>query len=66
MGSMAKPLLYSPSPDSDRFLCWSEIEGKLHFFATQDEARAAAKKMLKTNPDQIVHVARLIATSEES
>jgi hypothetical protein len=58
--------LYAPSLDSDRFLIWSEVEGKLHFFATQDAARAAAKKMLKTNPGQIVHVARLIATSEES
>ena len=57
--------LYAPSLDSDRFLTWSEVEGKLHFFATQDEARAAAKKMLEASPDQIVHVARIIATSEE-
>lgn len=58
--------LYTPSPDSNRFLCWSEVEGKLHFFATQDEARAAAKKMLRANREQIVHVARIFATSEES
>jgi hypothetical protein len=59
------PKLYTPSPDSFRFVIWSEVEGKLRFINTQDEARAEAKKMLKTNPDQIVHVARIIATSEE-
>lgn len=58
--------LYAPSPELHRFMVWSEAAGCDHvFFSTQDEARVAAKRLLKAIPNQVVHVARIIATSEK-